>query len=112
VHNLSQELNNDVRSAANEADLLSICGSLTDLQRDILVIREVLAGDFKQIPSELEKMTKKMKQSSKKCQPDQRDFIERLIEWAGMKSISFRSINHPLLREMVPFVNSEFSVSV
>jgi hypothetical protein len=57
-------------------------------------------------------MTEKVKQSSKKRQPDQRDFIKRLTEWVVMKSISFRSINHPLLREMVPFVNSEFSVSV
>jgi hypothetical protein len=46
VHNLSQELNKDVRSATIEAGLLSICGSLTDLQRDILVIREALGGDL------------------------------------------------------------------
>jgi hypothetical protein len=82
------------------------------LQRDILVIREAPAGDLEQLQSELEKMTEKVKQFSKKRQPDQRNFIERLTEWAMMKSISFRSINHPLFREMVQFVNSEFSVPV
>jgi hypothetical protein len=110
VHDLSQELNKDVRSATIEADLISICGSLTDLQGDILGTRETLAGDLEQIQLELEKMTEKVKQSRKKRQPNQRDFIERLTESAGMKSISFRSINHPLFRGMVQFVNSEFSV--
>jgi hypothetical protein len=51
--------------------------------------------------SELEKMTLTVKQPSKKRPSDQRAFIETLIEWVAVKSISFRSVNHPLFREMV-----------
>jgi hypothetical protein len=36
--------------------------------------------------------------------------IEALIEWAAVKSISFRSINHPSSREVIQHVNPDFSV--
>jgi hypothetical protein len=71
VHDLLQELNEGIRGATFEADLRSIRGSLTDMQRDVLVIRAALDVNLKRIQSELEKMVEKVKQPSKKYQSDQ-----------------------------------------
>jgi hypothetical protein len=78
-----------------------VCGSLAFPQRDISAIREVLEGDFERILSELENKTEKVNGPSKKRQSDQRTFIEKLIKWVALKSISFRSISHPLFRDMI-----------
>jgi hypothetical protein len=51
-------------------------------------------------------------QLSKKCHSDQRSFVEVLIEWVVMKSISSGLINHVLFREMMQLVNPEFFVPV
>jgi hypothetical protein len=51
---------------------------------------------FERIPSELDKMTELAKQPSQKCPSNQRAFIEALIERIAVKSISFRSVTHPL----------------
>jgi hypothetical protein len=112
VHNLSQELNNDIRSATFEANLPSIRDSLTGTQRNISVMREAFDGDLKTILSEQEKMAEKVKQRSKNRQSDQRTFIEDPFGPAAVKSVSFRSTNSLLFREMVKFVHSDFSVPV
>jgi hypothetical protein len=52
------------------------------------------------------------KQPSHKCPSNQRAFIEALIEWIAAKSISFRSANHPVFREMVQPANPDFSMPV
>jgi hypothetical protein len=57
-------------------------------------------------------MAEKVKQASRKHQLDQRAFIEALIDLVAVKSISFWSINHPLVREMAQLVNPNFSVPV
>jgi hypothetical protein len=62
--------------------------------------------------SELENLTLTVKQPSKKHPSDQRAFIEALIEWVAVRSISFPSVNHPLFREMVRCANPDFSVPV
>jgi hypothetical protein len=51
-----------------------------------------------------------VKQPSKKRPSDQRAFIEAPVEWVAVKSISFRSVNQPLFREMVRRANPDFSV--
>jgi hypothetical protein len=61
---------------------------------------------------ELEEMTERVKHPSKKHPSGQRAFIEALIEWVAVKSISFRSVNHPLFREMVRCANPDLSVPV
>jgi hypothetical protein len=86
--------------------------SLAVLQRDISAIRESLYGTFERILSKVEKMVEKVNQPSKKRQSDQRPFIEKLIEWVAVKSISFRAISHLLFRDMVQRVNPDFSVAV
>jgi hypothetical protein len=67
---------------------------------------------LERIMSELEKVTLTVKQPAKKHPSGQRAFIEALIEWVAVKSLSFRSINHPLFREMVRGANPDFSVPV
>jgi hypothetical protein len=57
-------------------------------------------------------MTQLVKQPSKKHSSDQRPFIEALIEWIAMKSISFRSISQPSFREIIQRANLDFSVPV
>jgi hypothetical protein len=76
----------------------------------ISVIEEAFGEKLERIMSELEKMTLIVKQSSKKHLSDQRAFIEALIEWVAVKSIPFRSVNHPLFREIVRCANPDFSV--
>jgi hypothetical protein len=77
-----------------------------------------MRGDYRsgakpeRIMSELEEMTELVKHPSKKHPSDQRTFIEGLIEWVAVKSISFCSINHPLFREMIWPAKPHFSVTV
>jgi hypothetical protein len=112
VYDLLQELNKDFRSTTIDADLQSIRNSLGVMQRRISVMEEEFREKLERIMFELEKMTLTVKQPSKKHPSDQRAFIEALIEWAAVKSISFRSVNHPLFREMVRSANPDFSVPV
>jgi hypothetical protein len=57
-------------------------------------------------------MTELVKQSGQERPSNQRAFIESLIEWIAVKSVSFRSVNHPLFQEMVQDTDSDFSVPV
>jgi hypothetical protein len=112
VHDLLQELNRDFRSITIEADLQSIRDSLGVMQRHISVMEEEFGEKLERIMSELEMPTITVKRPSKKHQSDQQAFIEALIEWVAVKSISFPSVNHPLFREMVRCPNPNFSVPV
>jgi hypothetical protein len=112
VRDLLQELGRVDRGGTFEADLLLIRNSLAVREHNISAIREALDGDFERILSELEKMSEKVNRPSKECQSDQRAFVEKLIEWVAVKSISFRSISHPLFRDMIQLVNPDFSVPV
>jgi archaellum component FlaC len=107
-----RELDRGDRGETFEADLPSIRDSLSVLQHHISAIKEALDGDFQKILSELEKIAEKVNQPSKKHQSDQRTFIEKLIDWVAMKSISFRSISHPVFRDMIQLFNPNFSVPV
>jgi hypothetical protein len=107
---LLQELNRNVRSTTIEADLQSIRDSLGIIQRRISVIEDEFGEKLERIMSELEKMTLAVKRPSKKYPSGQRAFIEALIEWIAVKSISFPSVNHPLFREIVRRANPDFSV--
>jgi hypothetical protein len=71
------------------------------MQCHISVIEEGFREKLERIMSELEKMTLTVKQPSKKHPSGQRAFIEALIAWVAVKSISFGSINHALFREIV-----------
>jgi hypothetical protein len=102
----------DFRSTTIDADLQSIRDSLGVMQRRISVMEEEFGEKLERIMSELEKMTLTVKQPGKKHPSDQRVFIEALIEWVAVKSISFRSVNHPVFREMVRCANPDFSVPV
>jgi hypothetical protein len=55
-------------------------------------------------------MTELVKQPSQKGPSNQRAFLEVLIEWIAVKSISFRSVTHPLFQEMVQCVSPDFLV--
>jgi hypothetical protein len=101
VYDLLHGLNRDFRSTTIEADLQSIRDSLGVMQRRISVMEEEFEEKLERIMSELEKMTLKVKQPSKKHASDQQALIEALIEWVAVKSISFPSVNHPLFREMI-----------
>jgi hypothetical protein len=61
---------------------------------------------------ELENMTELMKRPSQKRLPNHQAFIEALIHWVAVKSISFPLVNHLLLQDMVQRAHSEFSVPV
>jgi hypothetical protein len=112
VHNLLYEFDRDFRSITIEADLQYIRDSLGVMQRHISVIEEEFAEKLERIASELEEMTELVRQPSKKRPSGQRAFIEALIEWVAVKSISFRSVNHPLFREMVRRANPDVFVPV
>jgi hypothetical protein len=101
VRDLFQELDIFNRGATFKADLRMMPNSLAILQRDISVMREALESDFERILSELEKMPEKVNRPRKKRQSDQRAFITKLTESGAVKSISFRSISHPLFRYMI-----------
>jgi hypothetical protein len=62
------------------------------------------------IPSELKKMTERVRQPSQNRPSNQRAFTESLIESIAVKPISFRSFTHPLFQEMVQGANPDFSV--
>jgi hypothetical protein len=94
VHNLLQKLNRDFRSATIEADPQSICDSLGVMQRHISVIEEEFGEKLERIMPELEEMTERVKHRSKKHPSGQRAFIEALVEWVAVKSISFCSVTH------------------
>jgi hypothetical protein len=111
-YDLLQELNRDFRSTTIDADLQSIRDSLGVMQRRISMMEEEFGEKLERIMSELEKMTLTVEQPSKKHPSDQRAFIEALIERVAVKSISFRSVNHSLFREMVRCANPDFSVPV
>jgi hypothetical protein len=110
VHDSLQELYRDLRSTTIEADLQSIRDCLGVMKRHISVIEEEFGQKLERIMPELEEMTELVKQPSKKHPSGQRAFIEALIEWVAVNSISFRSANHPLFREMVRCANPDFSV--
>jgi hypothetical protein len=112
AYDLLQELNTDFRSTTIDADLQSIRDSLGVMQCRISVMEEEFGEKLERIMSELEKMTLTVKQPSKKHPPDQRAFIEALIEWVAVESISFPSVNHQLFREMVRCAKADFSVPV
>jgi hypothetical protein len=94
VHDLLQGLNRDFRSTTINAGLQSIRDSLGIMQRRISLMEEEFGEKLERIMSELEKMTLTVKQPSKKNPSDQRAFIEALIEWVAVKSISFHSGHH------------------
>jgi hypothetical protein len=62
------------------------------------MIEETFDAKFETIVSELDKMTELVKQSSQKRPLNQRVFIEALVEWIAVKSVSFRSVSHPLFQ--------------
>jgi hypothetical protein len=82
------------------------------MQRRISVMEEEFGEKLERIMSELKKMTLTVKEPSKRHPSDQRAFIEALIDWVAVKSISFPSVNHPLFREMVRCANPDFFVPV
>jgi hypothetical protein len=57
-------------------------------------------------------MTELVKQPSQKHPSNQLAFIEALIKWIAVKSISFRSVNHVSFKEMVQGAHPDFSVPV
>jgi hypothetical protein len=75
-------------------------------------MEEEFGEKLERIISELEKMILTVKHPSKKHPSDQRAFIEALIGWVAVESISLRLVNHPLFREMVRRANPDFSVPV
>jgi hypothetical protein len=75
-------------------------------------MEEEFGEKLERIMPELEKMTLTIEQPSRKHPSRQRAFVEALTEWVAVKSISFRSVNHPLFREMVRSANPDFSVPV
>jgi hypothetical protein len=64
------------------------------------------------IMSELKKMIELVEQPSKKRPSNQQKFIESLIQWIAVKSISFRLVNHQLFKEIIQRANPDFSVPV
>jgi hypothetical protein len=76
------------------------------------MVEEPFDAKFETILSELDKVTELMKQPSQKRPSNQRAFIEALIEWVAVKSISLRSVPDPLFQEMVQLANPDFSVPV
>jgi hypothetical protein len=101
VPNRLQESHTDIRGTIIEADFQSIRDSLGVMQPHISGIEEGLGEEFERIMSELEEMTELLIHPSKKHPSDQRAFIEALIQRVAVKSISFRSGNHPLFRTIV-----------
>jgi hypothetical protein len=76
------------------------------------MIEEKFDNKLETILSELEKMTELVERLSQKRPSNQRAFIESLIEWIAVKSISFRSVYHPLFQEIVQRAHPDFSVPV
>jgi hypothetical protein len=76
------------------------------------MIEEKFGAKLETILSQLDKMTELVKQQSQKCLSNQPAFIEALTEWIAVKSISFRSVTHPLFQEMIQHADPDFSVPV
>jgi tRNA G18 (ribose-2'-O)-methylase SpoU len=76
------------------------------------MIEEKFDEKLETILPELENMTELVKRLSQKCPSNQRVLTEALIEWIAAKSISFRSVNHPLFQEIVQRANPDISVPV
>jgi hypothetical protein len=55
-------------------------------------------------------MIELVKRPSRKHWSDQRVFIETLIEWVAVKSISLRSTRHPLFKQRTPRAHHDFYV--
>jgi hypothetical protein len=96
VDELFQELHRGPRGTAIKAEFQSIRDGVADVQRLLSMIEEKLDAKFERIVSELDKMTELVKQSNQKCPSNKQAFIEALIEWITVKSISFRLVNHPI----------------
>jgi hypothetical protein len=112
LHDLLQELNRDFRSTTIEGDLQFIRDLVGVMKRHISVMEEEFGERLERIISELEEMAELAKQPSKKHPSGQRAFIEALIGWVAVKSISFRSANRPWFREMIRRANPGCSVPV
>jgi hypothetical protein len=112
VHKLLQELDRSPRSPIIEVEFQSIRDDVADMQRHLSMIEEKFDAKFATTVSELDEMTELVKQPSQKRPSNQRAFIGALIEWISVKSISFRSVTHPLFQEMVQRANPDFSVLV
>jgi hypothetical protein len=76
------------------------------------MIEENFDTKFETTLSKLDKMTRPVKQLNQKRASNQQAFIEALIEWVDLMSVSFRSVNHPLFQEMLQCPNPDFSVPV
>jgi hypothetical protein len=70
VDDLLQQLDGNIRGAAFGPNLLSICDSLTDIQRNTSVLIEAFDTDLKGMASQLEMVVEKVKRLGKKFQSD------------------------------------------
>jgi hypothetical protein len=66
---------------------------LADVQRPLSMIEEKFDEKLETILWELEKMTQLVEQPSQKRQSNRRAFIESLITWIAVMSISLGSVN-------------------
>jgi hypothetical protein len=112
TRDLLQEVNKDIRGSTFKEDLRSLRDSFAMMQCDLSVITEPSNGKLERVLSELEKMAELVRRPSKKHKSDQQASIDVSTERVALKSISFRSINHRLLREMVQRTNPDFFVPV
>jgi hypothetical protein len=112
VHKLLQELERSLRGTTIKAEFQSIRDRVAHRQRRLSMMEEKFDAKFEAILSELDKMTELAKQPSQKRPSNQRAFIEGPVEWIAVKSISFRSVTHPLFQEIVQRANLDFSVPV
>jgi hypothetical protein len=112
VHELLKELERSPRGTIIKAEFQSIRDCFADMQRRLSMIEEQFDEKLETILLELEKMTELVKQPSQKCPSNQRALIEALIEWIAVKSISFRSVNHPLSQEIIQHANPDIPAPV
>jgi hypothetical protein len=78
VHELLKKLDRSPRGTTIKAEIQSIRDGCADVQRRLSMTEEKFDGKFETILSELEKMTKLVKQPSQKCPPNQRALVEGL----------------------------------
>jgi FKBP-type peptidyl-prolyl cis-trans isomerase (trigger factor) len=112
VHELLQEVDGSLGRVTVQAEFQFIRDAFATVPRRLSMIEEKFDGKLERILSKLEKMNELVKELSQKRPSNQRAFIESLIEWSAVKSISFRSVNHQLFQEMVQRTNPDFSVPV
>jgi hypothetical protein len=105
LRHLLQGLDRSLRGTTAKTEFRSICDAFATVQRRTSMIEGKSDGKLETIPPEPEKMTKLAQQPSQKHPSNQQAFIEVLIGWITVKSISFRSVNHSLLREIVQSPN-------